>query len=154
MAGMMVPAAWTLGYAGLMFVMWWTMMAAMMLPSAAPILLLFARVNRNQKAGGRPFVPAGIFAAGYLVAWGGFSALATVLQWELEQLGLLSPMMATTSYWLGSAILLAAGVWQLTPPSRLSAYDIAARPWASSSRAGGRVVVAPSEWGSSMEAIA
>ena len=115
MAGMMVPAVWTLGYAGLMFVMWWAMMAAMMLPSAAPILLLFARVNRNQKAGGRPFVPTGIFAAGYLVAWGGFSALATELQWELEQLGLLSPMMATTSYWLGSAILLAAGVWQLTP---------------------------------------
>jgi predicted metal-binding membrane protein len=115
MAEMMAPAAWTLGYAGLMFVMWWTMMVAMMLPSATPILLLFARVNRNQKAGGRPFVPTGIFAAGYLVAWGGFSVLATGLQWELEQLGLLSPMMATTSYWLGSAILLAAGVWQLTP---------------------------------------
>jgi hypothetical protein len=61
MAGMMVPAAWTLGYAGLMFVMWWAMMAAMMLPSAAPILLLFARVNRNQKAGGRSFVPTGDF---------------------------------------------------------------------------------------------
>jgi predicted metal-binding membrane protein len=115
MAGMMVPAVWTLGYAGLMFVMWWAMMAAMMLPSAAPILLLFARVNRNQKAGGRPFVPTGIFAAGYLAAWGGFSAFATGLQWELERLGLLSPMMATTSYWFGSAILLAAGVWQLTP---------------------------------------
>lgn len=115
MAGIMVPAIWTLGYAGLMFVMWWAMMAAMMLPSAAPILLLFARVNRSQKAGGRPFIPTGIFAAGYLAAWGGFSALATGLQWELEQLGLLSPMMATTSYWLGSTILLAAGVWQLTP---------------------------------------
>jgi predicted metal-binding membrane protein len=115
MTGMMVPAAWTLGYAGLMFVMWWLMMAAMMLPSAAPILLLFARVNRNQKAGGRPFVPAGIFAAGYLVAWGGFSILATALQWELEQLGLLSPMMVTTSYWLGGGMLLSAGVWQLTP---------------------------------------
>src|SRR5260370_9217014 len=47
MAGMLMePAAWTLGYAGLMFTMWWVMMAAMMLPSAAPILLLFARVNR------------------------------------------------------------------------------------------------------------
>jgi predicted metal-binding membrane protein len=115
MAGMMVPAAWTFGYAGLMFGMWWAMMAAMMLPSAAPILLLFARVNRNQKTSGRPFIPTGIFAAGYLVVWGGFSALATGLQWELEKLGLLSPMMATTSYWLGGAILLAAGVWQLTP---------------------------------------
>jgi len=115
MASMMVPAVWTLGYAGPMFVMWWAMMAAIMLPSAAPILLLFARINRNHKAGGRPLIPTGIFAAGYLVAWGGFSALATGLQWQLEQLGLLSPMMATTSYWLGSAILLAAGVWQLTP---------------------------------------
>lgn len=115
MAIMTVSTAWTLGYGGLMFVMWWAMMAAMMLPSAAPMLLLFARINRKQKAGGRPFIPTGIFAAGYLVAWGGFSALATGLQWNLAQFGLLSPMMVTTSYWLGSAILLAAGVWQLTP---------------------------------------
>jgi hypothetical protein len=50
-----------------------------------------------------------------LVAWGGFNALATALQWKLEQLYLLSPMMATTSYWLGGAILLAGGIWQLTP---------------------------------------
>jgi hypothetical protein len=87
----------------------------MMLPSATPILLLFARINRSEKSAGRPFIPTGIFAAGYLVAWGAFSALATGVQWALERLGLLSPMMATTSYWLGGAILLAAGVWQLTP---------------------------------------
>ena len=91
------------------------MMAAMMLPSAAPILLLFARINRKEKSAGRPFIPTGIFAAGYLVAWGAFSALATGLQWALERLGMLSPMMVTTSYWLGGAILLTAGVWQLTP---------------------------------------
>lgn len=115
MPDVMMPVVWTLGYAGLMFVMWWVMMAAMMLPSAAPVLLVFARVNRNKKAGDRPYVPTGIFASGYLVAWGGFSVLAVLLQWALEQLRLLSPMMATTSYWLGSAILFAAGVWQLTP---------------------------------------
>jgi predicted metal-binding membrane protein len=115
MASMMAPAVWTLGYAGVMFTMWWAMMAAMMLPSAAPILLLFARINRKEKSAGRPFIPTGIFAAGYLVAWGAFSALATGLQWALERLGLISPMMATTSYRLGGAILLAAGVWQLTP---------------------------------------
>jgi predicted metal-binding membrane protein len=115
MAGMMAPAVWTVGYAGIMFSMWWVMMAAMMLPSAAPILLLFARINRKQKAAGRPFIPTGIFAAGYLVAWGGFSLLTTGLQWELERLGLLSPMMVTTNYRLGGAMLIAAGVWQLTP---------------------------------------
>ena len=115
MASMMAPALWTTGYAGIMFTMWWVMMAAMMLPSAAPILLLFARINRKEKSAGRPFIPTGIFAAGYLIAWGAFSAVATGLQWAFEQLGLLSPMMVTTSYSLGGAILLAAGVWQLTP---------------------------------------
>jgi len=115
MAGMMRPAIWTPGYAGIMFTMWWVMMAAMMLPSAAPILLLFARINRKEKSVGRPFIPTGVFAAGYLAAWGGFSALASGLQWALERFGLLSPMMTTTSYWLGGAILLAAGLWQLTP---------------------------------------
>jgi predicted metal-binding membrane protein len=115
MARLMAPAEWTAGYAGVMFTMWWVMMAAMMLPSAAPILLLFARINRKERSTGRPFIPTGVFAAGYLTAWGGFSVLATGAQWVLERLGLLSPMMATTSYWLGGAILLAAGIWQLTP---------------------------------------
>jgi len=115
MASIMAPALWTAGYAGIMFTMWWVMMAAMMLPSAAPILLLFARINRKEKSSDRPFIPTGIFAAGYLIAWGAFSAVATGLQWAFEQLGLLSPMMVTTSYSLGGAILLAAGVWQLTP---------------------------------------
>src|ERR1700680_2355989 len=86
MAGMMMePAAWTLGYGALMFAMWWGMMAAMMLPGAAAILLLFAQVNRAEKAGDRPFVGTGIFAAGYLAAWSGCSMLATGLQWVLEQ---------------------------------------------------------------------
>ncbi|HEV2098940.1 MAG TPA: DUF2182 domain-containing protein [Stellaceae bacterium] len=115
MADMMAPAVWTVGYAGILFSMWWVMMAAMMLPSAAPILLLFARVNRKEKAAGRPFIPTGIFATGYLTSWGGFSLIATGLQWELQRLGLLSPMMVTTDYWLGGTILIAAGVWQLTP---------------------------------------
>jgi predicted metal-binding membrane protein len=117
MAGMLMePAAWTWGYAGLMFAMWWVMMVAMMLPSAAPILLLFARIYRSERAGSRPFVPTGIFAAGYLAVWGGFAALATGSQWELERLGLLSPMtMMTANYWLGGAVLVAAGLWQLTP---------------------------------------
>ena len=57
MARMMAPALWTVGYAGIMFTMWWVMMAAMMLPSAAPILLLFARINRKEKSAGRPFIP-------------------------------------------------------------------------------------------------
>jgi predicted metal-binding membrane protein len=111
----MGPAVWTPAYAGLMLAMWWVMMVAMMLPSATPMLLLFARINRKERGKNRPYVPTAIFAAGYLVVWGGFSFGATALQWLFEQLGLLSPMMVATSYWLGGAILVLAGLWQLSP---------------------------------------
>jgi len=115
-APMVMPMAWTPAYALLMFVMWWTMMIAMMLPSAAPMILFFATANRKWRSQGAPFVPTGVFAGGYLLAWGGFSLAATGLQWWLESLGLLSSMeMMSTSIALGGALLMAAGVYQLTP---------------------------------------
>jgi hypothetical protein len=89
---MMQPAVWTPAYALLMISMWWVMMVAMMLPSAAPMLLLFARVNRKEKAAGSPLMPTGAFAPGYLIAWGGFSVLAVGLQWALEAARVMSPM--------------------------------------------------------------
>jgi predicted metal-binding membrane protein len=112
---MMAPAVWTPGYATLMFAMWWVMMVAMMLPGAAPVLLIFARISRRERIARRPWAPTGMFAAGYLAVWGAFSALAVLLQWTLERSGLLSSMMVTTSAWLGAAILIAAGLWQLLP---------------------------------------
>lgn len=112
---MIQPAVWTPGYAVLMFVMWWVMMIAMMLPSASPMILLFARVNRAQKAKGTSFVPTSVFAVGYLVAWGVFSVLAAGAQWGFERIGLLSSMMASTSVIFGSSVLIVAGIYQLTP---------------------------------------
>jgi predicted metal-binding membrane protein len=111
----MTPATWTLGYAALMFSMWSVMMVAMMLPSASPLLLIFARISRKERTGGRPYATTGIFAAGYLAAWTGFSVVAVAVQWGLERTGYLSSMMATTSAWLGAGILIAAGLWQLSP---------------------------------------
>jgi len=61
---MMAPAVWTPGYALLMVAMWWVMMAAMMLPSAAPMLLLFARVNRTERAAKDPSCRPGSLALG------------------------------------------------------------------------------------------
>jgi predicted metal-binding membrane protein len=107
--------SWSAGYVTLMFVMWAVMMVAMMLPSAAPMILLFATVGRKQRARGGAFVRTGIFALGYLAVWAAFSAVATALQWGLESLALLSPMMATSSAVLGGVILVAAGAYQLTP---------------------------------------
>ena len=112
---MMTPASWTLGYAVLMFFMWWIMMLAMMLPSAAPMVLLFATVNRKQRETGSPFVATSVFALGYLAAWAGFSLIAVMLQWGLERADLLSPTLIGANIIFGGVLLLAAGVYQLTP---------------------------------------
>jgi predicted metal-binding membrane protein len=101
----------------LLFAMWWVMMTGMMLPGVAPVILTFATVNNNRRARGESYVPAALFATGYLVAWGGFSLAATLVQWALERAALLSPMdMVTDSRLLGGLLFLAAGLYQFTPP--------------------------------------
>ncbi len=112
---LMATGTWTVGYAVVIFLMWWVMMLGMMLPSAAPLLLLFARMMRKEKEKGAPYVPTGVFALGYVVMWAAFSAIATGAQWGLEASGLLSGIMVGTSAVLAAALLIAAGVWQLTP---------------------------------------
>jgi predicted metal-binding membrane protein len=100
----------------LLLAMWWVMMVGMMLPSAAPVILTFANVNRNRRARGEPYVPAALFTTGYLLTWGAFSVAATLAQWALESATLLSPMdMTTDSRLLGGLLFLAAGLYQFTP---------------------------------------
>lgn len=98
-----------------LFLMWTEMMVAMMVPSAAPMILIFAAVNRGRREQARPFVRTGIFALGYLAAWTVFSAVAAVAQWVLHGRALLSPTMVSTSPILGGMLLLAAGAFQWTP---------------------------------------
>ena len=74
MNGMLMPMRsepWTLGYAALVFGMWAVMMAAMMLPSAAPMILFYGTIARGRRAGGNVAVGCGVFVAGYLVVWAG-----------------------------------------------------------------------------------
>ena len=99
----------------LMFVMWVVMMIAMMIPRAAPMILLFAGVQRRSQRNDRPFVPVAAFVSGYAIVWTGFSLLATLAQWALENAALLSPMLVSTSPLLGGGLLVAAGVYQWTP---------------------------------------
>lgn len=113
---MMQPGGWSAGYATMMFVMWAVMMVGMMLPSAAPMILLHARVTRKNLAPASPWVTSGAFLFGYLAVWTGFSLAATGLQWWLEGLELVSVMnMAATSSTVSGGVLVAAAVWQLTP---------------------------------------
>lgn len=99
----------------LTFAMWAVMMVGMMLPSAAVMILLFATINRKKRTDGKPLVPTGLFALGYVAVWTGFSLLATLLQWTLRSAALLSPTMASTSAALGGLLLVGAGLYQWTP---------------------------------------
>jgi predicted metal-binding membrane protein len=113
MAPMLEP--WTLRDAALMFAMWWVMMVGMMLPSAAPMTLTFATVNRRRRERGSPYVPTAVFVAGYLLAWAVFSVAATAAQWALERAALMTPMMHTSSPLMGALLFVTAGAYQLTP---------------------------------------
>lgn len=110
------PAPWGAERWALTIAMWWTMMIAMMSPSASPTVLLYARVCR-QTAGGRQarLAPTPAFLAGYLLVWLGFSLLAAAAQWAFERVGLVSAqLMGSQSRWLSVAVLAAAGLYQLS----------------------------------------
>lgn len=112
MAGMPLQS-WTPGTAVAMVAMWWIMMLAMMLPSATPMVLQYAAIARLSQ-GWRATAPYA-FAAGYGLTWGAFSLLAVLLQWQLDEARLLSPMLLTANRWLAAGLLVGAGLWQLSP---------------------------------------
>jgi predicted metal-binding membrane protein len=120
----------------LLLAMWWIMMIGMMLPSAAPMILTFATINRGRRSRGQPYTPTALFTSGYLLAWGGFSIAATLVQAGLERASLLAPMaMKTTSPLLGGILFIAAGVYQFTPLKRVcltscrSPFDLVINHW-------------------------
>jgi len=115
--GIMAPAnaPWRAIEFAFVFAMWAVMMVGMMAPSAAPMILMYARVGRQGKADSKPLAATGWFAAGYFLAWIGFSLAATIVQWVIERAALLDSRMASASNVLGGIVLIAAGVYQWTP---------------------------------------
>ena len=105
---------WSLSYWATMVAMWWVMMIAMMLPGAAPMILLYARVQRHHwKQAGvvETLVPTLSFVFGYFAVWLVFGLLATGLQWALERLDLVHGMVMWSNNRLfsGTFLLLAGG---------------------------------------------
>jgi len=119
MRGMDAGPGTDLGALGWFLGVWVTMMAAMMLPSVAPMALLFARVSGERRRRGTSFVPTWVFLCGYLAAWTGYGLVAYglfrlvsaanlhALDWQAH-----GPLIA------GGAIA-AAGIYQLTPLKRV-----------------------------------
>lgn len=112
---MSMNPVWTPGYALLNLLMWWVMMIAMMTPSAAPMLLLYGAVKRMGPEGHRAVWLSLLFLSGYLLTWVGFSLIATLVQWQIEILGLsMGAMMPITSPVLAGVILILVGLYQFT----------------------------------------
>jgi predicted metal-binding membrane protein len=126
MSGWLLPAGgaaaqswtWTPAYWLIAFFMWAIMMVAMMLPSASPMVLLYGRVVRQSERKGQITNAAGsvaAFAAGYLTLWSLFSVVAVAVQWALERSGAMNGMMALREPVIAGGLLIAVGVYQLTP---------------------------------------
>ena len=115
--GLMMPATapWNTVEFAFVFAMWAVMMIGMMTPSATPMILIYARVDRQAARQGTPLAASAYFAAGYLLSWIGFALVATSAQWALERAALLTPMMAGASDMFSGAVLVAAGFYQWTP---------------------------------------
>jgi predicted metal-binding membrane protein len=87
----------------------------MMVPTAVPMTLMYAAVARKAAAQHNPLAPTFVFVTGYITMWTVFSLVATIAQHALDQAALLSPMMVSRSAMFGAALLIAAGIYQLTP---------------------------------------
>ncbi len=96
----------------LAFMMWAVMMVAMMLPGAAPMILMYARIARSSED--PPAAGPWAFAGGYVVIWTMFSAAATVTQRALEHFAIISNGLSTAPI-VSAVILVGAGVYQLMP---------------------------------------
>lgn len=114
----MMTSQWDTPRLILLWAMWAAMMAGMMLPSAAPILLLYARTVRNRPHQPHPARRIYALAAGYVLIWAVFSVGATMLQRLLARLLLLTPMMEPATPLAAAGLLFIAGAYQLTPLKR------------------------------------
>jgi predicted metal-binding membrane protein len=113
----MMTSAWDSTHVALLFAMWTVMMTGMMLPSAAPTILLYAAVVRRTEEAVAP-IRAYTFAGGYLVVWTTFAAAAVAIQRVLAGQLILSPMMELSDRRASSAVLALAGLYQITPFKR------------------------------------
>ena len=108
---MPMSSSWDAANLAAIFAMWAVMMAAMMLPSALPMIQTFARIcgKSGDAARWRSFV------GGYLLVWTAFSVAATAAQWVLQAAGWVDPMIVSRSALLSAVLLVIAGIYQFSP---------------------------------------
>jgi predicted metal-binding membrane protein len=106
----------TMGMGTLLFLaIWITMMVAMMFPTAAPMILIFARTHRHKQAQGKPYVPTWVFVAAYMLIWTLFGGVAYLFAAGGERLAEQSMWVVDNAARIGGTLLILAGIYQLTP---------------------------------------
>jgi predicted metal-binding membrane protein len=106
----------TMGMGTLLFMaIWITMMVAMMFPTAAPMILIFARTHRDKRARGKPYVPTWIFLSAYMLIWVLFGTVAYGAAIFGERLAEQSMWVADNAARIGGVLLMIAGIYQMTP---------------------------------------
>jgi len=114
--GPMQAAPWNAARTASLFLMWFVMMGAMMLPSVFPMLDAFAAIGLQRRQRRQPYTAIAFFVAGYVLAWSGYSAAATLAQWALERFDLVDNVtMESTSGLLSGVLFIGAGLYQWTP---------------------------------------
>lgn len=111
----MMTSTWDPTQLMLLWAMWAVMMAGMMLPTAAPLLLIYGAAVRRTEAAPRAALRMYAMAGGYLLVWSVFSVGAALLQRLLSRLFLLTPMMESARPSATAVFLLIAGAYQFTP---------------------------------------
>jgi len=101
--------------APLFLAIWVVMMVAMMFPTAAPMILTFHRVQAGKRERGAPFVSTWLFIAAYMLVWvmAGIGAYVGAL--AAEAVAARMALSSANAARIGGIILIAAGIYQLTP---------------------------------------
>jgi predicted metal-binding membrane protein len=110
----------TVGMSAILFIaIWVVMMVAMMFPTAAPMILMFARVSAGKRQRSQAFVPTWVFVSAYLLIWTLFGVAAYPLALLAERLAGGSMWLMENGPRLGGALLIAAGIYQVSPLKRV-----------------------------------
>ena len=104
-----------LGGLGWYLGVWVTMMAAMMLPSVAPMVLLFDRISSERARRNTPYVPTWVFTTSYLAVWTVYGLAAYALYRGIRALDLEFLDWSRGGPYVVGALLAIAGVYELTP---------------------------------------
>jgi predicted metal-binding membrane protein len=127
--------AWGATQLGLVFVMWAAMALAMMLPTAAGMILTYAEIAATAIRKGERVVSPLVLTAGYASIWLGFALVASLLQWGLVRAALIDPAMASASPLFSGAVFIGAGLYQFSSLKHACVTNASGRS-RSSSRAG------------------